>query len=323
MPTGRPRTAKAATRTATGRGSADRGLAGKWLSRTGPGSDNCPVSQPAPPPAAVIRAFNGEPGCLKPLPGGQGGSWRAGGVVLKPTGPHSAAPWLGPALQNLPGGPGFRIARPLASSGGTWTVQGWEATEWLAGRHEPGRWHDALDVSEAFHRAVREQVPDRPASIASDSPWGVGDRVAWREEDPGPLHPLAAAALTRLGPLLDEQWTGPAAQLIHGDLGVGNILFADDLGLAPAVLDVSPYWRPAAFALAVLVADALAWEGAPPALGREFLARPGQPRQLLARAIAYRVVASAGLWPDAPDRVAAEIAGYHSVLALLGISSLT
>jgi uncharacterized protein (TIGR02569 family) len=279
--------------------------------------DNDQVTSPGPPPAAVIRAFNGSPGGLVRLPGGQGGSWRAGGVVLKRAGPDSAAPWLGPVLEGMPSDPGFRLARPLVSRRGTWTVQGWEATEWLAGRHQPRRWRDAIAVSEAFHRAVREHVADRPAAIASGSAWGVADRVAWREEDPGPLHPPAAAALARLAPLLDEPWTGPAAQLIHGDLGAGNILFADEPGLPPAVLDVSPYWRPAGFALAVLVADALAWEGAPPALGLEYLARPGQPRQLLARAVAYRVVAATRLWQSAPDRAAAEIGGYRPVLALL------
>ena len=219
--------------------------------------------------------------------------------------------------------PAFRLARPLASRRGTWTVQGWEATEWLPGQHQPGRWRDAIAVSEAFHRAVRDHVRERPAAIASGNAWGAGDRVAWREEDSGPLHPLAAATLARLGPLLDEPWTGSAAQLIHGDLGLGNILFADGQGLPPAVLDVSPYWRPAGFALAVLVADALAWEGAPPGLGSDFLARPGQQRQLLARAIAYRVVASARLSPGDPDRVAAEIDGYRPVLALLADDGLT
>lgn len=238
-------------------------------------------------------------------------------MVLKRAEPDSAAPWLGPALQGMPGDPGFRLARPLASRRVTWTAQGWEATEWLAGRHQQGRWRDAITVSEAFHRAVRDHVRERPAEIASSNAWGIGDRVAWREEDPGPLHPLAAATLARLGPLLDETWTGPPAQLIHGDLGVGNILFADELGPPPAVLDVSPYWRPADFALAILVADAVAWEDAPPALGLEFLARPGQPRQLLARAVVYRAVAAARLWEDAPARVAAQIDGYRTVLALL------
>ena len=35
--------------------------------------------------------------------------------------------------------------------------------------------------------------------------------------------------------------SGVAPQLIHGDL-TGNVLFGD--GLAPAIIDLSPYWRP-------------------------------------------------------------------------------
>ena len=165
----------------------------------------------------MIRAFNGSPGSLVRLPGGQGGSWRAGGVVLKRAELDSAAPWLGPALQSMPSDPAFRLARPLASRRGTWTVQGWEATEWLAGRHEPGRWRDAIAVSEAFHRAVREHVAERPAAIASSSAWGVGDRVAWREGDPGPVHPLAAVTLARLGPLLVAYRAVASARLSTSD----------------------------------------------------------------------------------------------------------
>jgi hypothetical protein len=62
--------------------------------------------------------------------------------------------------------------------------------------------------------------------------------------------------------------------------------------------------------------------GPPPATGSSSPSQ-GQQRRLLARAIAFRVIALARLWPDAPDRVAAEIAGYGPVLALLGVSSLT
>ncbi len=250
------------------------------MDRPAAARDNGAVTQPEPPPADVIRAFGGDPGSLARLPGGQGGSWRSGDVVLKQGGAGSLAAWLGPALRNLPDQAGFRLARQLASREGSWTVRGWEATEWLAGGHEPGRWRDALAVSGAFHRAAAAHVAERPPG--SSNAWGVGDRVAWREEDPGPLHPLAAATLARLKPLLDEPWTGAPDQLIHGDLGAGNILFADEDGLAPAVLDVSPYWRPASFAFAVLVADALAWEGAPASFGREFLGQRSQARQLLA-----------------------------------------
>ena len=56
------------------------------------------------------------------------------------------------------------------------------------------------------------------------------------------------------------------------------------------MIDLSPYWRPAEFATAIVVADAIAWEGAgvaelKPAMGVD---RFGQ---LPVRAILYRLVA--------------------------------
>jgi len=47
------------------------------------------------------------------------------------------------------------------------------------------------------------------------------------------------------------------SQLIHGDL-TGNVLFAEHL--PPAIIDLSPYWRPTSFASAIVIADALVWE---------------------------------------------------------------
>ena len=75
-------------------------------------------------------------------------------------------------------------------------------------------------------------------------------------------------------------------QLVHGDL-TGNVLFHPDL--PPAVIDLSPYWRPSAFASAVVVADALAWEGA----GLELIdAAADEPDfgQCLVRALLFRIV---------------------------------
>jgi len=43
-------------------------------------------------------------------------------------------------------------------------------------------------------------------------------------------------------------------------IGCGNVLFAD--ASPPAVIDFSPYWRPAGLALAVAAVDALMWGGA-------------------------------------------------------------
>jgi hypothetical protein len=78
---------------------------------------------------------------------------------------------------------------------------------------------------------------------------------------------------------------GPfSSQLIHGDLG-GNVLFHH--ALPPAVIDVSPYWRPAAYAAAIVVADAVAWGGAEDDLVERLLRQQGD--QLLLRAVLFRV----------------------------------
>jgi len=68
---------------------------------------------------------------------------------------------------------------------------------------------------------------------------------------------------------------------MHGDLG-GNVLFAD--GLPPAVIDLSLYWRPPSFASAIVVGDALVWEGADASLAEEVHL------QYLTRALIYRAV---------------------------------
>lgn len=46
---------------------------------------------------------------------------------------------------------------------------------------------------------------------------------------------------------------------MHRDL-TGNVLFSRSL--PPAVIDISPYWRPPAYAEGVVVADALCWHEA-------------------------------------------------------------
>ena len=49
-------------------------------------------------------------------------------------------------------------------------------------------------------------------------------------------------------------------QIIHGDIS-GNMLYQG--GEPLAVIDFSPYWRPAAYAEAILCVDAILWEQAP------------------------------------------------------------
>jgi len=72
--------------------------------------------------------------------------------------------------------------------------------------------------------------------------------------------------------------------VIHADLA-NNVVFHPDL--RPGVIDVSPFFRPAAYADAIVVADAIAWSGGPEELAERFLRRHGP--QLLLRAILFRV----------------------------------
>lgn len=163
---------------------------------------------------------------------------------------------------------GFRISRPLPE-----VVDGWTAWGYLDGRHEPKRWRDIIAVGERLHAALAGV--QRPSALLDPGvePWATGDRVAWEEARYPGIDDLLAA----LGPV-DEQ-----SQLIHGDL-TGNVLF--HAHLPPAVIDFSPYWRPTEYASAIVVGDALIWEGADVSLAE--LVSP----QLLLRALIYRAVTS-------------------------------
>ena len=194
-----------------------------------------------------------------PLPGGRGRSWRVGDLVYKPLdfAPEVIA-WQARVLAAVDTSE-VRVAPPRL-------VDGWVVTPFLEGRHEPGRWQDVIEAGRRFHAAL----PDvRPPHV--DDPWARADRVAWQEAPYPPVDDL----LARLEPV-DER---PA--LVHGDL-TGNVLFHETL--PPAIIDFAPYYRPPTFAAAVVVADAVCWEGAPPSLIDLV------PTQFLLRALIYRGV---------------------------------
>jgi uncharacterized protein (TIGR02569 family) len=247
-------------------------------------------------PTAVLEAF-GVTGRPSPLAGGRGTTWRAGDVVLKPL---DASPeelvWRSELLLTLVGRTDVRVSRPLRTTSGAFGWGGWTASVHEPGRHVPGRWLDVVDAGRAFHAAV-EPCP-RPSFLAERTdPWSVGDRVAWREL---PWEPYGASRwVRRLAEALRPVPSRP--QLVHGDL-TGNVLL--EPGLPPLVIDLSPYWRPPAFASAVVVADALVFEGADEAALEPVLRQPDLPQHLL-RALLYRVVtdhaADVGRAPSADD----------------------
>jgi uncharacterized protein (TIGR02569 family) len=215
----------------------------------------------------VLAAF-GVTGVPAPLAGGTGRSWRVGTLVLKPLAcAESEIAWQAELLSSIEQD-GFRVAAPLPD-----VVEGWTAAPFLEGRHEPARWRDIIAAGKRFHAALTG-VP-RPDAIidARTNPWAIGDRVAWGERPYDGIDDVLAAL---------EPIDAPS-QLVHGDL-TGNVLFHDDL--PPAIIDFAPYWRPAEFATAIIVTDAVLWEDAP-----EELLGEAQP-QFLLRALIYRAVTS-------------------------------
>lgn len=100
------------------------------------------------------------------------------------------------------------------------------------------------------------------------------------------------------------------SQLIHGDL-CNNILFHDDL--PPAVIDISPFWRPTQYADAITVIDSIAWFGAAGDALVPFSNPVG--RQFLIRAVLFRLGTALVLLGDDEERLVSEVAAHEGTLA--------
>ncbi|HUP54960.1 MAG TPA: aminoglycoside phosphotransferase, partial [Methylomirabilota bacterium] len=179
--------------------------------------------------------------------------------------------------------PDVRLPIPRQATRGGLVIDGWTAWPYMPGEHRASRWLEVIDAGDRFHRAVADV--DRPDFIAARTdPWAIGDRIAWDEASIDPY--LGVPHVARLAAL--RRPVDARRQLIHGDL-TGNVLFADDL--PPAVIDFSPYWRPTAFATAIIIADAVVWEGADRSL-LDAVAAVDDIDQMLVRALLYRIVAA-------------------------------
>jgi uncharacterized protein (TIGR02569 family) len=176
---------------------------------------------------------------------------------------------------------GFRVAQPLRAQDGSLVVDGWCAWEAMEGRHEERRWREIIAVGTRFHAALVDVPRPDFIDLRTDA-WAIGDRVAWGDLPASEFDHVKH--VTRLAAALRP--VSAVDQLVHGDL-TGNVLF--DKTLPPAVIDFSPYWRPNAFASAIVVADALVWEGADESL-LDAVAQVADFDQFLLRALIYRAV---------------------------------
>ena len=231
-------------------------------------------------------------------------AWHCGDVLLRPVSDNVVAAWSATVLENLQV-EGVRLARPVRSSDGRWVVAGWAASRYLAGTSEP-RHDDVVGASLRLHAATStvlrpRLLDDRDDLLSRSAAAAFGEcRLDLDPATGGRLFDDLAAHRrpVKLTP-----------QVVHGEL-FGAMLF--DRSGAPAVLDLVPFWRPAEWAAAVIVVDAIAWGGGEDALIDRWAELPEWPQALL-RAVLHRLA----LHAQHPDATGASLAGLERVAGLV------
>lgn len=255
------------------------------------------------PPEHVRSTFGLRESVGVALGGSWDGGWRYDDVVLAPVTDNARAAWSAKIREFLDVD-GVRLARPVRSSDGRYVVSGWHAENFITGAPEP-RYDEVVSVSVRLH--AKTATLERPRFLAqpvappfSDvDVFAVADQSAWAEE------PLRAARehgmLERVGDdgerslkLISQlaslrQPVRTPDQVVHGDL-FGTVLFAG--AAAPGIVDFTPYWRPAPWAAAVVVVDAISWGGADEGLIGRWNVLPEWPQMLL-RALMFRLAVHA------------------------------
>lgn len=111
------------------------------------------------------------------LPGGQGTSWRAGDLVVKPVDQDAVETlvWVDEHARLRLRDVGVRIALPVRGGGGAVVVDGWTATPWLEGVPSAGGWEEKAAVGRRFARAFSGVDPRQLP--ARDDPWARAERA--------------------------------------------------------------------------------------------------------------------------------------------------
>lgn len=231
------------------------------------------------PPKEVLDAFGLKNAPTK-LTGGQGNSYLADGVVLKPVENITEANWTAELFSTIKED-GFRVEKPIKTVSGEWVFDNWCAFSYLDGKEVKGRYTEKIEISEKFHWSLKGVT--EPSFIkASDHPWAIADKMVWGEIPLTYGERLEVA----ISPLMTQlKNINLENQIIHGDL-TGNILFSDTL--SPGIIDMSPYFRPKEYASAIIIVDSIVWDGAPDntinAIPNDF-----NSNQLLLRATMWRI----------------------------------
>lgn len=214
------------------------------------------------------------------LPGGQGTSFKAGDIVLKPVENEEETNCLAELTSNITE-KGFRIARPIRAKNGKWVFKDWKANKFVKGKEIKNKWGDKLSVCRKFHESLIG-IPKPTFLDKMNNPWAIADKMVWGEILMKYGQKLAPS-MHRLEKLIKP--INPVNQIIHGDM-TGNILFYPFI--SPAIIDLSLYWHPAKYAEAIIVVDSIVWYDAPDSL-MDKLENTFEINQLLIRATMWRI----------------------------------
>ncbi|WP_028848942.1 TIGR02569 family protein [Thermocrispum agreste] len=240
------------------------------------------------PPLRVCAAFNVDPESLRPLADGSG--WRGDGVVLRPATDSVEAVWAARALGSIVL-PDVRIARPSRATDGRAIVGGWMAYRLAAGSgdevaEERPSVEEIVLVSVKLHQALinvpRPDFIDKRTDVLARA-----DRVAWGEEEVELDEANGGRWFEILAGAARE--TKLPNQVVHGSLFRSVRLAGDRV---PTVFDFRPYYRPAEWATALVVVDAVVANAAGATLIQQWSHLPDW-RQMLLRATMFRLAAHA------------------------------
>ena len=260
------------------------------------------------PPLAVLEALGSRAEATR-LAGGEGNSLRSVGLVFKAVSDVSTHEWASRLLE-LMQPVEFRISRPVRTRQGAFVQDGWSASVFEPGSHVRGRWPEKLQVAVAFHSSLAA-IRTEPLTVA-DNPWSQAHDIVWqRSSVPVGIHLEIRTVVDSVLHALTRAQLGNG--VVHSDL-CGNVLFHDSL--PPLVIDFSPTIAPVAYAHAILVVDAIAWEGAPLGLIDSLPATADRTAFLL-RAVAFRLLVAALFYPGNPAKFREEYAPFHALLLRL------
>ncbi|MBN1649154.1 MAG: hypothetical protein JW874_14045 [Spirochaetales bacterium] len=191
---------------------------------------------------------------LHKLDGGSSDVFRAGGIVIKPIHEIQKYSWSAGTLSGI-SFDGIRYSMPVRSKNGNWTENGYGATRYLPGIFCRNRISEKIEAARIFHQYLKDiEKPDdsgfwnSPYDYANSFSWGGCELPVNVPEKPRGI----IAELISYRKNIDLP-----VQLIHSDLS-GNILFDNE---DPLIIDFSPAYYPAEYAIAILLADSVAWHG--------------------------------------------------------------